>query len=252
MCESIRGTQSLRTGLACERSKHPALYDSLYNRCKNSSNSCRPQQNKIRVSPTWAWAGARKEIILRSNSPWGFCPFHHPDPPKGQVVRVSGELLPCMTRGSSHRPLRLLTGSPSMPHEPSRVVSRRGICLHAVQHGQGQGQGHGRGIANRAAAPVNPNPGTYLLTEGDVEVVGVAEPLQQLAGAAVDFHHPCRTPAVRCEGQQERVEQGRRQLRGADGEIVPQGRMDVGKASTAPQREGDRAWVSLERMWVKM
>ena len=22
-----------------------------------------------------------------------------------------------------------------MPHEPSRVVSRRGICLHAVQHG---------------------------------------------------------------------------------------------------------------------
>ena len=77
----------------------------------------------------------RKEIILRSNSPWGFCPFHHPDSPKGQVVRVSGELLPCMTRGSSHRPLRLLTGSPSMPHEPSRVVSRRGICLHVLQHG---------------------------------------------------------------------------------------------------------------------
>ena len=24
----------------------------------------------------------------------------------GQVVRVSGELLPCMTRGSSHRPLK--------------------------------------------------------------------------------------------------------------------------------------------------
>ena len=39
----------------------------------------------------------RKEIILRSNSPWGFCPFHHPDSPKGQVVWVSGELLPCMT-----------------------------------------------------------------------------------------------------------------------------------------------------------
>ena len=77
----------------------------------------------------------RKEIILRSNSPRGFCPFHHPDSPKGQVVRVSGELLPCMTRGSSHRPLRLLTGSPPMLHEPSRVVSRRGICLHAVQHG---------------------------------------------------------------------------------------------------------------------
>ena len=80
-------------------------------------------------------AAIRKEIILRSNSPWGFCPFQPPNSPKGQVVRVSGELLPCMTRGSSHRPLRLLTGSPSMPHEPSRVVSRRGICLHAVQHG---------------------------------------------------------------------------------------------------------------------
>ena len=40
-----------------------------------------------------------------------------------------------MKRGSSHCPLRLLTGSPSMPHEPSRVVSRRGICLHVVQHG---------------------------------------------------------------------------------------------------------------------
>ena len=65
----------------------------------------------------------------------GLLPIPSPRCTQGQVVRVSGELLPCMTRGSSHRPLRLLTGSPSMPHEPSRVVSRRGICLHAVQHG---------------------------------------------------------------------------------------------------------------------
>ena len=71
-------------------------------------------------------AHGRKEIILRSNSPWGFCPFHHPDSPNGQVVRVSGELLPCMTRGSSHRPLRLLTGSPSMPHEPKEGAWRVG------------------------------------------------------------------------------------------------------------------------------
>ena len=47
----------------------------------------------------------RKEIILRSNSPWGFYPFQLPDSPKGQVARVSGELPPCMTRGSSLRPL---------------------------------------------------------------------------------------------------------------------------------------------------
>ena len=51
----------------------------------------------------------RKEIILRSNSPWGFYPFQHPDSPKGQVARVSGEPPPCMTRGSSLRPLSCLT-----------------------------------------------------------------------------------------------------------------------------------------------
>ena len=51
----------------------------------------------------------RKEIILRSNSPWGFYPFQLPDSPKGQVARVSGELPPCMTRGSSLRPLSHLT-----------------------------------------------------------------------------------------------------------------------------------------------
>ena len=51
----------------------------------------------------------RKEIILRSNSPWGFYPFQLPDSPKGQVARVSGELPPCMTRGSSLRPLGHLT-----------------------------------------------------------------------------------------------------------------------------------------------
>ena len=51
----------------------------------------------------------RKEIILRSNSPWGFYPFQPPDSPKGQVVRVSGELPPCMTRGSPLRPLGCLT-----------------------------------------------------------------------------------------------------------------------------------------------
>ena len=28
-------------------------------------------------------SGWGKEIILSSNSPWGFCPFHHPDSPKG-------------------------------------------------------------------------------------------------------------------------------------------------------------------------
>ena len=51
----------------------------------------------------------RKEIILRSNSPWGFYPFQPPDSPKGQVARVSGELPPCMTRGSPLRPLGCLT-----------------------------------------------------------------------------------------------------------------------------------------------
>ena len=47
----------------------------------------------------FTWKGG-KEIILRSNSPWGFYPFQPPDSPKGQVARVSGELPPCMTRGS--------------------------------------------------------------------------------------------------------------------------------------------------------
>ena len=51
----------------------------------------------------------RKEIILRSNSPWGFHPFQPPNSPKGQVARVFGELPPCMTRGSSLRPLGCLT-----------------------------------------------------------------------------------------------------------------------------------------------
>ena len=101
-----------------------------------SSSSCVHSQTVHVFSVTHMYIHrCRKEIILRSNSPWGFCPFHHPDSPKGQVMRVSGELLPCMTRGSSHRPLRLLTGGPSMPRELSRVVNRRGICLHAVQHG---------------------------------------------------------------------------------------------------------------------
>ena len=49
-----------------------------------------------------------KEIILRSNSPWGFHPFQPPNSPKGQVARVFGELPPCMTRGSSLRPLGCL------------------------------------------------------------------------------------------------------------------------------------------------
>ena len=51
----------------------------------------------------------RKEIILRSNSPWGFYPFQLPNSPKGQVARVSGEQPPCMTRGTSLRPLGHLT-----------------------------------------------------------------------------------------------------------------------------------------------
>ena len=51
----------------------------------------------------------RKEIIFRSNSPWGFYPFQPPNSPKGQVARVSGELPPCMTRGSPLRPLGCLT-----------------------------------------------------------------------------------------------------------------------------------------------
>ena len=50
-----------------------------------------------------------KEIIFRSNSPWGFYPFQPPNSPKGQVARVSGELPPCMTRGSPLRPLGCLT-----------------------------------------------------------------------------------------------------------------------------------------------
>ena len=53
--------------------------------------------------------GGGEEIILRSNSPWGFYPFQPPNSPKGQVARVSGELQPCMTRGSPLRPLGCLT-----------------------------------------------------------------------------------------------------------------------------------------------
>ena len=59
--------------------------------------------------PTFRTARAQRTVRpLRSNSPWGFYPFQHPDLPKGQVARVSGELPPCMTRGSSLRPLSCL------------------------------------------------------------------------------------------------------------------------------------------------
>ena len=77
----------------------------------------------------------RKEIILRSNSPWGFYPFQLPDSPKGQVTRVSGELPLCMTRGSPLRPLSCLTRGPSMLHEPIRAAGGQSTLLHAVQHG---------------------------------------------------------------------------------------------------------------------
>ena len=39
----------------------------------------------------------------------GLLPIPAPDSPKGQVTRVSGELPPCMTRGSPLRPLGCLT-----------------------------------------------------------------------------------------------------------------------------------------------
>ena len=71
----------------------------------------RPNQNRPQISTvrTLDKPYPRKEIILRSNSPWGFYPFQPPDSPKGQVARVSGELPPCMTRGSPLRPLGCLT-----------------------------------------------------------------------------------------------------------------------------------------------
>ena len=94
-------------------------------RNKNENQLCSTNVDKVATSPIASQgsptpmagtkmrigyvAQMRKEIILRSNSPWGFYPFQPPDSPKGQVARVSGELPPCMTRGSPLRPLGCLT-----------------------------------------------------------------------------------------------------------------------------------------------
>ena len=88
----------------------------------------------------------RKEIILRSISPWGFCPFHHPDSPKGQVVRVSGELLPCSPSVYTSRMLLEARGK-RFPHEElSSTASIFGRCLAMGDPEQRGGQ---RGIGCR-------------------------------------------------------------------------------------------------------
>ena len=74
-----------------------------------------------------SWAQYRKEIILRSNSPRGFYPFQPQDSPKGQVARVSGELPPCMTRGSSWAQYRHLLSFASAKQQA--YFNATGICV---------------------------------------------------------------------------------------------------------------------------